>query len=85
MSSPATYPVKLPQRPKKDLLPQSVFAIPSELDVSLMLEFVGSVMLICDYTYISDVIRFLDHQRGARGHLVARMESLSHPPSTFYK
>ncbi|KAJ8402745.1 hypothetical protein AAFF_G00364170 [Aldrovandia affinis] len=27
---------------KKDLLPQSVFTIPSELDVSLMLEFVGA-------------------------------------------
>lgn len=60
VASPATYPVKLPQRLKKDMLPQSVFTIPSELDVSLMLEFVGSVMLICDYTYISDVIQFLE-------------------------
>jgi len=38
--------MKLHHRQKKDMLPQSVFTIPSELDVSLMLEFVGSVMLI---------------------------------------
>ncbi|KAI2657861.1 Polycomb group RING finger protein 6 [Labeo rohita] len=42
VASPATYPVKPPQRQKKDMLSQSVFTIPSELDVSLMLEFVGS-------------------------------------------
>ncbi|XP_030628879.1 polycomb group RING finger protein 6 isoform X2 [Chanos chanos] len=34
-------PVKAPKQ-KKDLLPQSVFTIPPELDVSLMLEFVGA-------------------------------------------
>ncbi|XP_061083878.1 polycomb group RING finger protein 6 isoform X2 [Conger conger] len=31
-----------PGKQKKDLLPQSVFTIPSELDVSLVLEFVGA-------------------------------------------
>ncbi|XP_067277344.1 polycomb group RING finger protein 6 isoform X2 [Pseudorasbora parva] len=42
VAAPSTYPVKLTLRQKKDLLPQSVFTIPSELDVSLMLEFVGA-------------------------------------------
>ncbi|XP_052469839.1 polycomb group RING finger protein 6-like isoform X1 [Carassius gibelio] len=42
VASPATCPVKPHQRQKKDILPQSVFTIPSELDVSLMLEFVGA-------------------------------------------
>ncbi|TRY85022.1 hypothetical protein DNTS_026932 [Danionella cerebrum] len=42
VTAPATFAVKTPQRQKKDAQPQSVFTIPSELDVSLMLEFVGA-------------------------------------------
>ncbi|RXN21726.1 polycomb group RING finger 6-like isoform X1 [Labeo rohita] len=49
VASPATYPVKPPQRQKKDMLSQSVFTIPSELDVSLMLEFVGAEEGIKNY------------------------------------
>ncbi|XP_076831625.1 polycomb group RING finger protein 6 [Brachyhypopomus gauderio] len=39
---PATLPVKAQKHKAKDLVPQSVFTIPPELDVSLMLEFVGA-------------------------------------------
>ncbi|XP_077092939.1 polycomb group RING finger protein 6 [Siphateles boraxobius] len=42
VAAPSTYPMKLHHRQKKDMLPQSIFTIPSELDVSLMLEFVGA-------------------------------------------
>uniref|UniRef100_A0A4W4H7H0 Polycomb group ring finger 6 n=1 Tax=Electrophorus electricus TaxID=8005 RepID=A0A4W4H7H0_ELEEL len=38
---PATLPVKPQKQKQKDLMPQSVFTIPPELDVSVMLEFVG--------------------------------------------
>ncbi|XP_056148083.1 polycomb group RING finger protein 6 [Lampris incognitus] len=37
------------RRQKKDLIPQSVFSIPPELDVSLLLEFVGAEEGINDY------------------------------------
>nr|XP_055025830.1 polycomb group RING finger protein 6 [Misgurnus anguillicaudatus] len=46
---PAMGPVKLPQRHKKDALPQSIFTIPSELDVSLMLEFLGAEEGVANY------------------------------------
>lgn len=46
---PAIGPVKLLPRQRRDLLPQSVFTIPSELDMSLMLEFLGSVMYLHTY------------------------------------
>ncbi|KAL7877828.1 hypothetical protein SRHO_G00044710 [Serrasalmus rhombeus] len=39
---PAMLPTKLPKQKQKDLTSQSVFTIPPELDVSLMLEFVGA-------------------------------------------
>ncbi|XP_051946444.1 polycomb group RING finger protein 6-like [Xyrauchen texanus] len=45
---PAIGPVKPPPK-RKDTLPQSVFTIPSELDVSLMLEFVGAEQGIENY------------------------------------
>ncbi|KAA0718011.1 hypothetical protein E1301_Tti001395 [Triplophysa tibetana] len=41
LAAPAVGPVKLPPRQRRDMLPQSVFTIPSELDMSLMLEFSG--------------------------------------------
>ncbi|KAM6961306.1 polycomb group RING finger protein 6 [Aplochiton taeniatus] len=44
--SPAIPPLK---KPKKDLLHQSVFTIPPELDVSLLLEFVGAEEGINNY------------------------------------
>lgn len=44
--SPTTIPIK---RQKKDLMHQSVFTIPPELDVSLLLEFVGADEGINDY------------------------------------
>ncbi|XP_051815637.1 polycomb group RING finger protein 6 isoform X1 [Acanthochromis polyacanthus] len=46
MSPPG--PVVL-RRQKKDNIPQSVFTIPPELDVSLLLEFVGAEEGICNY------------------------------------
>ncbi|KAG7229927.1 hypothetical protein INR49_009647, partial [Caranx melampygus] len=45
-----TSPVPVvPRRQKKDNIPQSVFTIPPELDVSLMLEFVGAEEGINNY------------------------------------
>lgn len=46
---PAVGPVKLPPRHRKDTLPQSVFTIPSELDMSLMLEFLGAEEGVANY------------------------------------
>ncbi|KAL7889936.1 hypothetical protein AOLI_G00021940 [Acnodon oligacanthus] len=46
---PAMLPAKLPKQKQKDLTPQSVFTIPPELDVSLMLEFVGAEEGIGNY------------------------------------
>lgn len=37
------------KRQKKDSVPQSVFTVPPELDVSLLLEFVGAEEGICNY------------------------------------
>ncbi|XP_007249523.3 polycomb group RING finger protein 6 [Astyanax mexicanus] len=46
MPKPVAVPSILPTKPlkqkQKDMMPQSVFTIPPELDVSLMLEFVGA-------------------------------------------
>lgn len=40
------------QKAQKDPLPQSVFTLPPELDVSLVLEFVGSVQFLLSCTQI---------------------------------
>ncbi|XP_056617486.1 polycomb group RING finger protein 6 isoform X1 [Triplophysa dalaica] len=49
VAAPAVSPVKLPPRQRRDMLPQSVFTIPSELDMSLMLEFLGAEEGIANY------------------------------------
>ncbi|KAI4891594.1 hypothetical protein NFI96_020987 [Prochilodus magdalenae] len=49
VAMPAMHPLKLPKQKQKDLTPQSVFTIPPELDVSLMLEFVGAEEGIDNY------------------------------------
>ncbi|XP_034081060.1 polycomb group RING finger protein 6 isoform X4 [Gymnodraco acuticeps] len=49
---PNTGPVVI-KRQKKENIPPSVFTIPPELDVSLLLEFVGAEEGIANYKYIS--------------------------------
>ncbi|XP_052006922.1 polycomb group RING finger protein 6 [Xyrauchen texanus] len=46
---PAVGQMKPPPKHRKDYIPQSVFTIPSELDVSLMLEFMGAEQGIENY------------------------------------
>ncbi|XP_072533073.1 polycomb group RING finger protein 6 [Salminus brasiliensis] len=47
--APVLLPAKPPKQKQKDMVPQSVFTIPPELDVSLMLEFVGAEKGIENY------------------------------------
>ncbi|XP_017318446.1 polycomb group RING finger protein 6 isoform X1 [Ictalurus punctatus] len=41
-AAPSMLPIKLLKQKQRDYMPQSVFTIPPELDVSLMLDFVGA-------------------------------------------
>uniref|UniRef100_A0A3Q4HGC4 Polycomb group ring finger 6 n=1 Tax=Neolamprologus brichardi TaxID=32507 RepID=A0A3Q4HGC4_NEOBR len=55
------------KRQKKDNIPQSVFTVPPELDVSLLLEFVGAEEGICNYKV--DVVcgdHLLDHYQSLK-------------------
>lgn len=41
IAAPSMLPIKLLKQKQRDYMTQSVFTIPPELDVSLMLDFVG--------------------------------------------